>query len=94
MYRGGPGGEACEDERKLKNVTETVCDACHGPFFAVLSGVLFLLSCQEQCDVREYARVYRGKIELWDPKMLIKAGKSSKNRAFWAQGAKIVLWDP
>lgn len=50
MYRGGPGGEACEDERKLKNVTETVYDACHGPFFA-LSGKLylfFLLSCQEQ----------------------------------------------
>lgn len=35
MYRGGPGGEACEDERKLKNVTETVYDACHGPFFVL-----------------------------------------------------------
>ena len=47
MYRGGPGGEACEDERKLKNVTETVYDACHGLFF--------LLSCQETvfpCPVR------------------------------------------
>lgn len=59
-----------------------------------MPGDRFSLSCQEQCDVREYARVYRGKIELWDPKMLIKAEKSSKNRAFWAQGAKIVLWDP
>lgn len=63
-------------------------------FGSVLPGDRFSLSCQEQCDVREYARVCRGKIELWDPKMLIKAGKSSKNRAFWAQGAKIVLWDP
>ena len=59
MYRGGPGGEACEDERKLKNVTETVYDACHGPFFVlsgklylffvVLLGVLFFLPCQESC---------------------------------------------
>ena len=59
MYRGGPGGEACEDERKLKNVTETVYDACHGPFFALsgklylffvgLLGVLFLVPCQESC---------------------------------------------
>ena len=59
MYRGGPGGEACEDERKLKNVTETVYDACHGPFFVllgklylffvVLLGVLFLVPCQESC---------------------------------------------
>ena len=48
MYRGGPGGEACEDERKLKNVTETVYDACHGPFF-VLLGKLYLFFC---CVVR------------------------------------------
>ena len=48
MYRGGPGGEACEDERKLKNVTETVYDACHGPF-SVLLGKLYLFFC---CVVR------------------------------------------
>ena len=59
MYRGGPGGEACEDEWELENVTETGCVACHGPFFAlsgklylffvVLLGVLFLVPCQESC---------------------------------------------
>lgn len=93
MYRGGSGGEACEDERELENVTETVSDVCQGPFF-VLLGVLFFLSCQETsfCLVRSHfwgclarsnemsgrgKRVYRGKIALWDPKMPIKAGKSS-----------------
>lgn len=48
-----------------------------------------MLSCQEQCDVREYARVYRGKIELWDPKMLIKAGKAAKIELFGHRELKL-----
>ena len=42
----------------------------------------------------EYARVYRNKITVWDPKMPIKAGRKQQKQKFWAQGAKIVPWDP
>lgn len=52
-----------------------------------MSGVCFLLSCQEQCDVREHARVYRAKIAVWDPKMPVKAGKKQKNGTFLGTGS-------
>ena len=87
MYRGGPGGEACEDERKLKNVTETVYDACHGPFFCcparrpffpVLPGAM---RCPGVCTGLQRQNRAVG------PENADKSGKKQKNENFLGTGS-------